>query len=125
MAPPSGGEKLLARRKMGCGGIGQQSGDGHTHERVERIPDQVKGRNFVGKKFDDEQDSVGRDDPPVLQQMELSGERQQTRMRQQAQGSESRINIQASGKAGCNQQGHEFIGGESHLLKHKGRIGQT
>ena len=70
-----GGEELFARRKLGRGCIGQQSRNGHTHKRVERIPDQVKGWNFVRKEFDDEHDDAGCNDPPTFEQTERVGER--------------------------------------------------
>src|SRR6266567_275760 len=94
MRPPStGGEELFARRKLGRGCIGQQSRDGNTHKRVERIPDQVKGWNFVRKEFDDEQDDAGCNDPPAFEQTERVGERQHTKPREQTQRANRRIDV--------------------------------
>src|SRR5205814_338672 len=42
-------QKLFFRGKMGRGSVCQQSRDGHPHKRVESIPDQIKGRNFISK----------------------------------------------------------------------------
>ncbi len=67
---------------MGCRGISQQGRDRYSHERVQRTPDQVKGRNFVCNKFDDEQDDAGGDDPLVFEQVKWSGKRQQFKPRQ-------------------------------------------
>jgi hypothetical protein len=60
---------------MGRGRKRQQSGDGNADERVQRVPDEVEGGNFICEEFDGEQREGGADDPPVGDEMQRAGQR--------------------------------------------------
>ncbi len=76
-------------------------------ESVQRIPDQVEGRNLVGEKLDCEQRSADPDHPPTGQHFQRRRQCQHSQMRQQSQRRHRGVEVQSGGEAGRHHCRHE------------------
>lgn len=77
-------EKLLLRSECRRGAPGEERGDRNTDEGMEGVPDEVEGRDFVGKELDGEEGDAGSNDPPIRDRMERVRQDKDVRMGQQA-----------------------------------------
>ena len=70
------GQQLMLRGKLASRLVGEESRDGNADEGVQRVPDKIEGRNFVGEEFDDEERYAGGDDWPACQELQMGWKRQ-------------------------------------------------
>jgi len=87
------GQKLVLGRQLLRSLIGDESGDGDADESVKRVPEQIKGGNFVGEEFDREQDQSDGDDGPGLQQLQAGWEREMSVTGEQSEDGDSQVKI--------------------------------
>ena len=110
IAPPAScRQKLLPGRKRRSRPVCQQRRYRNPDESVQRVPDQIEGRNFVREKLDGEQRPADPDHPPTGQHLQGRRQCQHSEMRQQSQRRHRGIEIQSGGKTGRHHGRHDFV----------------
>ena len=111
-SPGNGGHHLRFGREVRGGAVGEIGSDGNADEGVQGVPDEIEGRNFVGKELDDKQDERGGNDRPGFDHVERGRKVKHVRPRQQAHGGNRGIDIQAGCKTGSGNQAGELFRGK-------------
>jgi len=110
-----GGNELFLRRQRGGGTPRDESGDRYADEGMERVPDEIEGRDFVGEEFDCEECGAGSDYPPAGEEMKLVRQDEDATMSQQAEGGQSRVHIEAGSEGNGDDERDEFLAGDGEL----------
>lgn len=97
-AAEKSGKKLRRGRKILRRAVGEQRSDGDADECVQRIPEEVEERNFVGEKFCGEQRSSYNDYWPGVEGVQRRRELKKSQMREQAEGRDRSIDVQPGSK---------------------------
>src|SRR3984957_2299932 len=87
------GEQLLFRRERLGGFVSDQSGSRNPHERVQRIPDQIKRRNLISEKLNEKQRAARANNHPVLKYMQPRRQRHMPESPEQSEKCHRGINI--------------------------------
>src|SRR5215467_16344865 len=86
-----GGDQLHSGGELGASGVAKVGSHGHTNKCVQRIPDQIEGRNFVGKEFEREERGRGDNDPPGLEPMQCGRKLDDAEVRKQSKTADGSI----------------------------------
>src|SRR5258708_22451681 len=97
----SGGE--LLRRSPG-----HEAGQGYPYKGVQGVPDEIEGRNLVGKKLQSKERAGDNDNRPRFNEMQRRGKRQGVESSEKPEGEQGRVDVQAGGEAGADHNGEDF-----------------
>src|SRR5258708_32660345 len=97
----SGGE--LLRRSPG-----HEAGQGYPYKGVQGVPDEIEGRNLVGKKLQSKERAGDNDNRPRFNEMQRRGKRQGVESSEKPEGEQGRVEVQAGGEGGADHNGEVF-----------------
>ncbi len=107
------GEMPLGR-ELAAGGVSEKGSDRNTNERVNRVPEKIEVGDFVGEEFEDEKYRGDGNDAPILQESQVARECDGVEAAEESQCRDRGVNVEASGKAGGDDQRDDLGGGEGH-----------
>src|SRR5581483_9013022 len=109
---------------MRAGNVGQQRRDGNADKRVQSVPYEVEGGDFVGEELQPEQRQRNADDPPRLQNVQAGGQGNDSEAPQQPQRRHRGVYVEPGGEAGGRKHGGCLVGVEGHNTGMRRRSGR-
>jgi hypothetical protein len=94
--------------------VRQEARHGHADEGLDDVPDQVNQGNLVSDELQREQHQASANDPGALNDRQVAGQDDPAGPRDQSQGRNGAVDIEARGKTDSHQEGGDVFGGGEH-----------